>query len=149
MIVRLARSVLLHGLDKSLRVQDLEEIKKILRAPAIPDGTSGLRVLTKSARLAGGTEVEVVSPAFGILGDYAWEPEHTSWCVAMGTPFPSFVKLHGSGGDLRLAQGFRAPTERGYLGGDEIRDVLGQLLRLPPLALTAEEVAALRIKGHT
>ena len=119
-LVFYARSILAFGILGSLRVQDLEEITEIKIDHFAPD-----TVISALVRLSkNGEPLEVFAPAEGILGPFAWWPQHRDLCRRHGNPFPAFVKPHGSRGRLALSPGFK---DFGNAGGDDIRDAIKEI----------------------
>jgi hypothetical protein len=142
LLVFYARSILAFGVLCSLRMQDMDEIELVQRDETNPDTVIRGRVrLTKN-----GEPLELYAPAEGLLGPLSWWPTHLSRVIALGSPFPDYIRPWGSAGQLAASPGF---TARGKLAHDRIPDLTKQLLMLAPLRMSAEELKELGIRGHS
>ena len=143
----IARSLLLAGIDVSIRVEDSEAASMRVDGAEPDDVAVAYAPITKD-----GSPILLYAPARGFLGPYDWLQQHRADVEAAGgRMFPAWVRPYGSKGLVATAtewQGAGSATK------EDIRSLQIEISARAPLCMPAEAwgkrgPGALNLTGHS
>ena len=143
----IARSLLLAGIDVSIRVEDSEAASMRVDGAEPDDVAVAYAPITKD-----GSPILLYAPARGFLGPYDWLPQHREDVgAAGGRMFPAWVRPYGSKGLVATAtewQGAGSATK------EDVRSLQIEISARAPLCMPAEAwgkrgPGALNLTGHS
>jgi hypothetical protein len=143
----MARSLLLAGIDVSIRVEDSEAASLRSDHDAPDDVAVVYAPITKD-----GAPILLYAPARGFLGPYDWLAQHRADVdAAGGRMFPTWVRPYGSKGAIAAATTWQ---ESGAATKEDIRALQVEISARPPLCMPAEAwgkrgPGALNLTGHS
>ena len=143
----MARSLLLAGIDVSVRVEDSEAASMRVDRDEPDDVAVVYAPITKD-----GAPILLYAPARGFLGPYEWMPQHREDVEAAGgRMFPAWVRPYGSKGLVAVATVWQ---EAGAATKEDIRSLQIEISSRPPLCMPAEAggkrgPGALNLTGHS
>jgi hypothetical protein len=143
----MARSLLLAGIDVSIRVEDSEAASMRVDGVEPDDVVVVYAPITKD-----GSPILLYAPARGFLGPYDWLQQHRADIdAAGGRMFPAWVRPYGSKGLVAAATEWQAT---GAATKEDIRSLQIEISARSPLRMPAEAwgkrgPGALNLTGHS
>ena len=143
----MARSLLIAGIDVSVRVEDSEAALMRVDREEPDDVAVVYAPITKD-----GAPILLYAPARGFLGRYDWLQQHREDVdAAGGRMFPAWVRPYGSKGMVAAATAWEA---KGAATKEDIRALQMEIAARPPLCMPADAwgkrgPGALNLTGHS